>query len=163
MLTGVLPTEQFVVACEPALSGYQFGLDFFRALTIITSALLVPLTTASLLSHVIVGSALEHMDMERLIHEVGRAVAERVHAGMQTVDDVARELHERLLLRGEETKQLQFESIHVRRRFLSEWSAMGGAWFCPRMADGATPRTFSLTPLHALLHARPSTARNARN
>ncbi|GAA5869316.1 hypothetical protein JCM1840_005438, partial [Sporobolomyces johnsonii] len=108
----VVSTEQFVVACEPALSGYQFGLDFFRALTIITSALLVPLTTASLLSHVIVGSALEHMDMERLIQEVGRAVAERVHAGMQTVDDVARELHERLLLRGEETKQLQFESIH---------------------------------------------------
>ncbi|GAA5820862.1 hypothetical protein JCM3770_007273 [Rhodotorula araucariae] len=102
----------FVVACEPALSGYQFGLDWFRALTVITSALLVPLTTASLLSHVIVGSALEHLEMERLIHEVGQAVAERIHAGLQTVDDVARELHERLLLRGEETKQLKFESIH---------------------------------------------------
>ncbi|GAA5875200.1 hypothetical protein JCM16303_005043 [Sporobolomyces ruberrimus] len=102
----------FVVACEPALSGYQFGLDFFRALTIITSATLVPLTTAALLSHVIVGAALEHLEMERLIQEVGRAVAERIHSGMQTVDDVARELHEKLLLRGEETKQLQFESIH---------------------------------------------------
>ncbi|GAA5952589.1 hypothetical protein JCM3765_002215 [Sporobolomyces pararoseus] len=102
----------FVVACEPALSGYQFGLDFFRALTIITSALLVPLTTAALLSHVIVGASLEHLEMERLIQEVGRAVAERIHLGMQTVDDVARELHEKLLLRGEETKQLQFESIH---------------------------------------------------
>lgn len=106
--------RQFVVACEPALSGYQFGLDLFRAFTVITSALLVPLTTASLLSHVIVGSALEHLEMERLIHEVGQAVAERIHAGLQTVDDVARELHERLLLRGEETKQLKFESIHVR-------------------------------------------------
>ncbi|GAA5907161.1 vWA domain-containing protein [Sporobolomyces salmoneus] len=102
----------FVVACEPALSGYQFGLDFFRALTIITSALLVPLTTAALLSHVIVGASLEHLEMERLIQEVGRAVAERIHLRMQTVDDVARELHEKLLLRGEETKQLQFESIH---------------------------------------------------
>ncbi|GAA5906923.1 hypothetical protein JCM8208_003711 [Rhodotorula glutinis] len=102
----------FVVACEPALSGYQFGLDWFRALTVITSAVLVPLTTATLLSHVIVGSALEHLEMERLIHEVGQAVAERIHAGLQTVDDVAKELHERLLLRGEETKQLKFESIH---------------------------------------------------
>jgi len=36
---------------------------------------------------------------------------------MQTVDDVARELHEKLLLRGEETKQLQFESIHVSLHF----------------------------------------------
>ncbi|GAA6013468.1 hypothetical protein JCM10207_008860 [Rhodosporidiobolus poonsookiae] len=102
----------FVVACEPALSGYQFGLDWFRSLTVITSALLVPLTTAALLSHVIVGSALEHLEMERLIAEVGQAVAQRLHEGMQTVDDVARELHERLLLRGEETKQLKFESIH---------------------------------------------------
>ncbi|GAA5871783.1 hypothetical protein JCM8547_008141 [Rhodosporidiobolus lusitaniae] len=102
----------FVVACEPALSGYQFGLDWFRALTVITGAVLVPLTTATLLSHVIVGSALEHLEMERLIQEVGQAVAERLHAGMQTVDDVAKELHERLLLRGEETKQLKFESIH---------------------------------------------------
>lgn len=108
-------STQFVVACEPALSGYQFGLDLFNAFTVITSALLVPLTTADLLSHVIVGSALEHLEMERLIQEVGNAVAERIHAGMQTVDDVARELHERLLLRGEETKQLKFESIHVRR------------------------------------------------
>lgn len=106
-------SAQFVVACEPALSGYQFGLDWFRSLTVITSALLVPLTTATLLSHVIVGSALEHLEMERLIQEVGQAVAERIHAGMQTVDDVAKELHERLLLRGEETKQLKFESIHV--------------------------------------------------
>ncbi|GAA6037465.1 hypothetical protein JCM8097_008201 [Rhodosporidiobolus ruineniae] len=102
----------FVVACEPALSGYQFGLDWFRALTVITSATLVPLTTAALLSHAIVGSALEHLELDRLISEVGQAVAERLHAGMQTVDDVARELHERLLLRGEETKQFKFESIH---------------------------------------------------
>lgn len=87
------------------------------ALTIITSALLVPLTTAALLSHVIVGASLEHLEMERLIQEVGRAVAERIHLGMQTVDDVARELHEKLLLRGEETKQLQFESIHVSHHF----------------------------------------------
>ncbi|BGP74002.1 hypothetical protein NBRC10513v2_007424 [Rhodotorula toruloides] len=71
-----------------------------------------PSPPPDLLSHVIVGSALEHLEMERLIQEVGNAVAERIHAGMQTVDDVARELHERLLLRGEETKQLKFESIH---------------------------------------------------
>ncbi|SCV74815.1 BQ2448_7844 [Microbotryum intermedium] len=102
----------FVVACEPALSGYQFGLDLFRALTVITSAVLVPLTTASLLSHVIVGSALEQMDMERIIEEVGLVVAERVHEGQASVDDIALELHRKLLLRGEETKQLKFESIH---------------------------------------------------
>lgn len=74
---------------------------------------MVPLTTAALLSHVIVGSALEQMDMERLIEEVGGAVGRRVHEGLETVDDVARELHSKLLLRNESTKQLVVESIHV--------------------------------------------------
>lgn len=103
----------FVVACEPACSGYLYATDFFRALTVITSAVLVPLTTAALLSHVIVGSALEQMDMDRIIQEVGLAVGQRVHAGDSgSVDDVARELQEKLMLRGEATKQLTFESIH---------------------------------------------------
>ncbi|KAM0749996.1 hypothetical protein T439DRAFT_326872 [Meredithblackwellia eburnea MCA 4105] len=102
----------FVVACEPALSGYQYGLDFFRALTVLTSGTLVPLTTASLLSHVIVGSALEKMDMERIIEEVGLAVAERVHAGMESVDEVAAELHRKLLLRNEGGRSLHVENIH---------------------------------------------------
>ena len=75
--------------------------------------MLVPLTTASLLSHVIVGSALEQMDMDRLIKEVGLAVSERVHGGVGSVDEVAKELQEKLMLRGEATKQLTFESIHV--------------------------------------------------
>lgn len=79
----------------------------------ISSGLIVPLTTAALLSHVIVGSALEQMDMERLIREVGDAVAEKVHGGQESVDSVAEELHAKLLLRNESTQQLVFESIHV--------------------------------------------------
>lgn len=51
--------------------------------------------------------------MDRLIKEVGLAVSERVHGGVGSVDDVARELQEKLMLRGEATKQLTFESIHV--------------------------------------------------
>lgn len=101
----------FVAAAEPALSGYQYGTDFYRAVTILTSAVLVPLTSAALLSHVIVGSALEQMDMERLIEEVGLAVSERLQGG-DDVDAVARALHEQLMLRGESTKHLVVESIY---------------------------------------------------
>lgn len=54
--------------------------------------------------------------MDRLIKEVGLAVSERVHGGAGSVDDVARELQEKLMLRGEATKQLTFESIHVSHR-----------------------------------------------
>lgn len=59
---------------------------------------MLPLTNASLLAHAIVGSALEHLDMERLIREVGDAVGERLRLGEQSVDDVARELHEKARL-----------------------------------------------------------------
>ncbi|KAG9075016.1 hypothetical protein FS749_013360, partial [Ceratobasidium sp. UAMH 11750] len=94
----------FFVACEPALSGYAHANDFYTALTAITSGLMVPLTTASLLSRAIIGSVLENLDMERLIREVGAAVAERILGNQESVDDVARELHERLLLRGDGVK-----------------------------------------------------------
>jgi len=102
----------FFVACEPALSGYIHATDFYRALTGITSGVMLPLTTANLLSHAIIGSVLENLDMERLIHEVGQAVAERILGGNETVDDVARELHEKLLLRNESTQTLVVENIY---------------------------------------------------
>lgn len=108
----------FMIACEPALSGYQHAPDFFQGLVQITGAMLVPLTTASLLSHVILGLAGEAMDMERLHREIGDAIVQRIQSlsleGTQSnpMDDVARELHERLLLRNENTKQLYIESIY---------------------------------------------------
>ncbi|KNZ81578.1 Mitochondrial Rho GTPase 1 [Termitomyces sp. J132] len=102
----------FFVACEPALSGYSYANDFYRAITQITSGLMLPLTTADLLANAIVGSVLENLDMERLVREVGHAVAERILGNNESVDDVARELHEKLLLRNESTKKVVIESIY---------------------------------------------------
>ncbi|KAF8635913.1 hypothetical protein AX15_000091 [Amanita polypyramis BW_CC] len=102
----------FFVACEPALSGYSYATDFYQAITTITSGLMLPLTTADLLAHAIVGSVLENLDMERLVREVGHAVAQRILGNNESVDDVARELHERLLLRNESTKKVVIESIY---------------------------------------------------
>jgi len=73
---------------------------------------MLPLTTANLLAHAIIGSVLENLDMERLIKEVGQAVAERILGNQESVDDVARELHEKLLLRNESTKKLVVENIY---------------------------------------------------
>ncbi|KAA1469903.1 elongation factor-2 kinase [Dentipellis sp. KUC8613] len=102
----------FFVACEPALSSYSFATDFFQALTQITSGIMLPLTTADLLAHAIVGVVLENLDMERLVREVGQAVAQRILGNNESVDDVARELHEKLLLRNESTKKVVIESIY---------------------------------------------------
>ncbi|TFY74602.1 hypothetical protein EWM64_g9411 [Hericium alpestre] len=102
----------FFVACEPALSSYSFATDFFQALTQITSGIMLPLTTADLLAHAIVGLVLENLDMERLVREVGQAVAQRILGNNESVDDVAKELHEKLLLRNESTKKVVIESIY---------------------------------------------------
>ena len=60
---------------------------------------MLPLVNAEALARVIIGSALEHLELEKLIHEVGAEVAARIHSGQESVDDVARALHEALLLR----------------------------------------------------------------
>lgn len=73
---------------------------------------MLPLTTADLLAHAIVGLVLENLDMERLVCEVGQAVAQRILGNNESVDDVARELHEKLLLRNESTKKVVIESIY---------------------------------------------------
>lgn len=73
---------------------------------------MLPLTTADLLAHAIVGSVLENLDMERLVREVGQAVSQRIVGNNESVDDVARELHERLLLRNVNTKRVVIESIY---------------------------------------------------
>ena len=73
---------------------------------------MLPLTTADLLAHAIVGLVLENLDMERLVREVGQAVAQRILGNNESVDDVARELHEKLLLRNESTKRVVIESIY---------------------------------------------------
>lgn len=111
----------FVVACEPALSGYQHAVDFYKGLVQITSGILVPLTTASLLAQVVIAAASEVMDMDRLHREVGDAVLERLQNlslsardadTPMLIDAVARELHEKLALRNESTRQLIIEDIY---------------------------------------------------
>jgi hypothetical protein len=94
------------------LSLVQFATDFYKALVNITSGIMLPLTTADLLAHAIVGLVLENLDMERLVREVGQAVAQRILGNNESVDDVARELHEKLLLRNESTKKVVIESIY---------------------------------------------------
>ncbi|WWC88306.1 uncharacterized protein L201_003214 [Kwoniella dendrophila CBS 6074] len=106
----------FMVACEDTLSGYSRAVDFFQAICNMTSGVMLPLTTADLLATTIVGSVLENMDMERLIAEIGVEVAQRIRQKgetMESVEEVAQELHERLLLRNEQTKQVHLPDVYA--------------------------------------------------
>ncbi|CAK9784954.1 hypothetical protein CC85DRAFT_243105 [Cutaneotrichosporon oleaginosum] len=118
----------FMVACEDTLSNYSRAVDFFTAICNMTSGVMLPLTTADLLAMTIVGSVLENMDMERLIAEIGREVAQRIKEKgetLQSVEEVAQELHERLLLRNEQTKQVHLPDVYIQtdasRKNVSAW------------------------------------------
>ncbi|CEH16437.1 hypothetical protein UM01098.1 [Ceraceosorus bombacis] len=109
----------FMVACEPALSGYQHAADFYQGLVRITGGQLLPLTTASLLAPVIIGAAGECMSLDRLHREIGDQVAQRIAqmsldnpAENDVMDSVTRDLYNSLTLRREVTKQLIVESIY---------------------------------------------------
>lgn len=141
----------FMVACEPALSSYSHAADFYQGIVRITAGLLVPLTTASLLTHVIIAAASEAMALDRLHREVGDEVAERLRTlsleGQQNnassandanslMDEVARDLHQRLLLRNESTKQLVIESIY---RESEESRSNIQVWSTARDLESAKP------------------------
>jgi len=98
---------------------------------------MLPLTNANLLAHAIVGSVLENLDMERLIREVGYAVAEKIHINNESVDDVARELHEKLLLRNESTKHVVIENIY---RDIPEAAHNVQVWLAAASIQDAKPQ-----------------------
>ncbi|ODN93571.1 hypothetical protein L198_05438 [Cryptococcus wingfieldii CBS 7118] len=113
---GITMASIFMVACEDTLSGYSHAVDFFQAICNMTSGVMLPLFSADLLAMTIVGSVLENMDMERLITEIGMEVAQRIKEkgeSMESVEEVAQELHERLLLRNEQTKQVRLPEVYV--------------------------------------------------
>lgn len=109
---------------------------------------MLPLTTANLLAPAIVGSALENMDMERLIREVGMAVAERVHGNNESVDDVAKELHEKLLLRNESTKKVIIENIY---RDIPEATHNVQVWINSPTINAARPLLKKARPFYTVL------------
>ncbi|WWD18808.1 hypothetical protein CI109_103263 [Kwoniella shandongensis] len=130
----------FMVACEDTLSGYSHAVDFFTAICNMTSGVMLPLTTADLLATTIVGSVLENMDMERLIEEIGSEVAQRIRQkgeSIESVEEVAQELHERLLLRNEQTKQVHLPEVYVphenAKKNVSTW--MNAAWIGDAVSD----------------------------
>ena len=60
----------YSVGCEPALSGYQYAKDFFVAAAQKTNGQAVSLRSAAALADVIMGGAIEEMDLQQLADEV---------------------------------------------------------------------------------------------
>ncbi|KAJ3034957.1 hypothetical protein HDV00_004498 [Rhizophlyctis rosea] len=102
----------FSVACEPSLSSYFAGVDFFDFLATATGGSLMPLTSASLLPDVIVGGAKEQMEMEKLLEQYERDAKEAKKFGAKTDDEVSAYVHKEWSKRGVQTTQMVVDDIY---------------------------------------------------
>ena len=103
----------YTVGCEPALSHYRFAKSFMISLSELTGGKAVCLSSASLLADVILGGAIEEMNIQMLSNqlqseidsireEVVRETSSSAAAHLPAVVErlVSDRLHERLLARG---------------------------------------------------------------
>ncbi|KAH6874241.1 hypothetical protein BKA70DRAFT_1208916 [Coprinopsis sp. MPI-PUGE-AT-0042] len=97
-----------VIACEPTLSRYQHAVDFYRALTQITSGRMVPLLNASQLGDYIIGSALETLETEELLAQFQDTILEDVYGQGKSIEEVVENMQQRL-----EQQQVHMQTLHV--------------------------------------------------
>ena len=91
----------YVVGCEPALMPYK---PFFSGLAYKTGGQYVPLRNASLLAKVIVGGALEDINLEKLMEEARSEVTLQQQQGVFDESVLSKAVHSRLKLKGNDLK-----------------------------------------------------------
>jgi len=115
----------YSVGCEPALSGYQHAKDFFVAAAQKTNGQAVSLRSAAALADVIMGGAIEEMDLQQLADEVVEEVrqmraARGAAAGGGGADDGYDSEEERttawqsIQSRGHTTRHMQTKKLKSR-------------------------------------------------
>jgi hypothetical protein len=120
----------YVAACEPALSQYQYGIDFFTGVTKITEGKILPLTSASLLAEVVVGGAAEEASLEAMMAEVELEAAQlqqqRRGAGQAefTMDELADRCTSIFQSKGHTTSKVAVDDIGYGARDQSNVAAM---------------------------------------
>jgi hypothetical protein len=83
----------------------------------------LPLVTANLLAHIIIGSVLENLDVEYLMDTIQSVVAERILGNNENVDDVSRELHDKFFLQDKSPKDVVEEDSPEARHNVSVFLA----------------------------------------
>ena len=110
----------YSVGCEPALSNYAHARAFMVAAAEKTNGQAVSLSSAAALADVIMGGAIEEMDLERLANEVVREVktsrlAAGAAAGSSMADDEVAEVEarvwEKIEARGHTTRHMQTKKL----------------------------------------------------
>ena len=143
----------YTVGCEPALSHYRFAKAFMISLSQLTGGKAVCLASAGLLADVILGGAIEEMDIQMLSNQlqpeieairgevrsshgvfraVGGGALERSISEEEEDRVVAERLHERLLARGVQMAEMRTDG-EMKDEFLSPKLAA-----CLNLSDART-------------------------
>jgi len=102
----------FVIACEPALSRYRNAVDFYTALTQLTSGKMFSLMMADKLGDYIVGTAVETIETEKLIKEFENVIVDDVYGSGTPIDKVTNDLQEKLNLKGHKLNTMAVDNIY---------------------------------------------------
>ncbi|KIM43727.1 hypothetical protein M413DRAFT_443633 [Hebeloma cylindrosporum] len=117
----------FVIACEPGLSKYVNAVDFYTALTQITSGKMFPLLMADKLGDYIVGTAIETIETEKLIGEFEQVILDDVYTNAKPIADVAQNLQAFMKERGVKINTLEVENVYnetaTTRQNVAYWGA----------------------------------------
>jgi len=102
----------FVIACEPSLSKYRHAVDFYTALTQLTSGKIFSLMMADKLGDYIVGSAIETIETEKLIQEFEHVIVNDVYGDETPIEKVTNDLQEKLRQKGMKINTLAVDNIY---------------------------------------------------
>ncbi|KAF9530877.1 hypothetical protein CPB83DRAFT_849794 [Crepidotus variabilis] len=102
----------FVIACEPGLSRWKHAIDFYTALSEITSGRMFPLLMADKLGEYIVGTAIETIETEKLISEFENTILEDVYDKDKKVEDVVGNLQDYIKTRGIQVNTVVVEDVY---------------------------------------------------
>ncbi|KAH6909927.1 hypothetical protein BKA70DRAFT_1425635 [Coprinopsis sp. MPI-PUGE-AT-0042] len=103
----------YVIACGPTVSYYQHAVDFYRALTEITSGRMVPLLNTSQLGDYIIGSALETLATEELIAQFQDTILEDVYGQGKSVEEVVERIQQQLAQQKVQLQTLQVDDVYA--------------------------------------------------
>eukprot|EP00744_Colponema_vietnamica_P000315 GILI01000558.1.p1 GENE.GILI01000558.1~~GILI01000558.1.p1 ORF type:complete len:492 (+),score=116.48 GILI01000558.1:81-1478(+) len=101
----------YSVGCEPALGSYALARDFMLSVARITGGQAVVLGSAALLADLILGGAMEELQLEQLMNEVEAEVRQlEVSGGAVEREEVAKHVWSKMKERGVRTKQVVHDS-----------------------------------------------------
>ncbi|KAH6874240.1 hypothetical protein BKA70DRAFT_1129210, partial [Coprinopsis sp. MPI-PUGE-AT-0042] len=104
----------YVIACEPTLSHtYKHAVDFYRALTRITSGRMVPLLNASQLGNYIIGSALETLETEELLAQFQDTILEDVYGQGKSIEEAVESVQQQMAEHGVQMQTLQVDDVYA--------------------------------------------------